>query len=106
MSVILILIAVVAVITIVVRPFRVAPEDDADEAGELEAEKLAKYRELRELELDYRTGKLTEADYQQTRAQLRRQAAELLDRSSPAPEHATHPNGSHATAPGAGEHLP
>ncbi len=48
--------------------------------SELEAAREAKYRELRELELDYATGKLSEADYRASDGILRTEALEILDR--------------------------
>jgi len=47
---------------------------------QLEAAREAKYRELRDLELDFRTGKLSRADYEATDAQLRAEAIAILDR--------------------------
>jgi hypothetical protein len=44
----------------------------------LEAAKDAKLREIRESELDYRTGKLSEEDWHTTDGQLRAEAADLL----------------------------
>ena len=58
------------------RPAR-APEA-ADEIGELEAAKEAKYREIRDAELDFRTGKLSEPDYHVLDAELRGEAVEIL----------------------------
>ena len=46
----------------------------------LEAAKEAKYAEIREAELDYRTGKLSEADWRTLDRTLRGEAIELLDR--------------------------
>ena len=48
--------------------------------ADLEAAREAKYRELRDLELDYRTGKLSDADYHATDAVLRSEALSILDR--------------------------
>ncbi len=48
--------------------------------ADLEAAREAKYRELRDLELDYRTGKLSEEDFLATDATLRSEALEILDR--------------------------
>ena len=45
----------------------------------LEAAREAKYREIRDAELDYRTGKLSRADYEAIDAQLRAEALEILD---------------------------
>ena len=47
--------------------------------AQLEAAREAKYRELRDLELDYRTGKLSDEDYLLTDATLRVEALEILD---------------------------
>ncbi len=46
----------------------------------LQAAREAKYRELRELELDYGTGKLSPEDYEATGAALRAEALAILDR--------------------------
>jgi hypothetical protein len=48
--------------------------------AELEAAREAKYREIRDAELDYRTGKLSDADYAAIDAQLRAEAVAILDR--------------------------
>jgi cytochrome c-type biogenesis protein CcmF len=52
----------------------------AADLAALEAAREVKYRELRELELDYGTGKLSREDYEATGAALRVEALELLDR--------------------------
>jgi F0F1-type ATP synthase membrane subunit b/b' len=51
------------------------------EAGrdELEAAREAKYREIRDAEMDFRTGKLSEADYQTLDGELRAEALVILD---------------------------
>jgi hypothetical protein len=69
------------VLLVVLRPLlfaRAAMPSDADQRAALEAAKEVKYREIREAELDYRTGKLSEDDWRRTDAELRRQAIELL----------------------------
>jgi hypothetical protein len=48
--------------------------------SELEAAREAKYRELRDLELDYRTGKLSVEDYRASDGTLRVEALAILDR--------------------------
>ncbi len=50
------------------------------ERDELEAAREAKYREIRDCELDFRTGKLSPADYETVDAQLRGEALAILDR--------------------------
>jgi cytochrome c-type biogenesis protein CcmF len=48
--------------------------------GELEALKEAKYREIRDAELDHAAGKLSDEDFAILDAELRREAVEILDR--------------------------
>ncbi|HWX44834.1 MAG TPA: cytochrome c-type biogenesis CcmF C-terminal domain-containing protein, partial [Solirubrobacteraceae bacterium] len=50
------------------------------ELASLEVAREVKYRELRELELDYATGKLSREDYQATDGVLRAEALAILDR--------------------------
>jgi flagellar biosynthesis/type III secretory pathway M-ring protein FliF/YscJ len=54
-------------------------EDDAERA-ELEAARDAKYREIRETELDHRTGKLSDADWRAQDRALRAEAVDILRR--------------------------
>jgi len=55
----------------------VAPAPDAT-LPELEAAREAKYRELRDAELDHSTGKLSDADYEELDQALRGEAIEIL----------------------------
>ncbi|HYH60383.1 MAG TPA: hypothetical protein VD766_00810 [Solirubrobacterales bacterium] len=48
------------------------------ERAELEARKEAKYREIRDAELDREQGKLSKADWARADAELRREAIEIL----------------------------
>jgi cytochrome c-type biogenesis protein CcmF len=50
---------------------------------EADARKEAKYREIRDAELDHAAGKLSDADYAMVDAELRREAVEILDRTGP-----------------------
>jgi hypothetical protein len=45
----------------------------------LEAAREAKYREIRDAELDYRTGKLSREDFEAIDAELRAEAIEILN---------------------------
>jgi hypothetical protein len=57
--------------------------------AELEAARAAKYRELRDAELDHRTGKLSDPDYAEVDQELRAEAIEImreLDRARGAAE--------------------
>lgn len=50
-----------------------------DERAALEAAREAKYREIREADLDHRTGKLSDADYEAIDRSLRAEALKILD---------------------------
>jgi len=56
------------------------PEPVRADRAELEAAREAKYREIRDAELDFRTGKLSDPDYRAIDAQLRGEALAILDR--------------------------
>jgi len=88
---VLVLIVVAVVVLVVTAPLR-RPSRDEEEVGaaraELEAAKEAKYQEIRDAELDYRTGKLSEDDWRGLDRTLRAEAVDLLkrlDRLEPLP---------------------
>jgi hypothetical protein len=73
------LLALVALV--VTRPLRQGGEFERREEtrrAELQAAKEAKYREIRDAELDLRMGKLSEADWRATDRELRAEAIEIL----------------------------
>jgi hypothetical protein len=88
----LLTLALLAVVIVVISaPLRVAqrPPDtelaekrteSGENRAELEAAREAKYREIRDAELDYRTGKLSPEDFAATDGALRTEALEILDR--------------------------
>jgi hypothetical protein len=53
---------------------------ESAEREQLEAAKEAKYHEIRDAELDYQTGKLSESDWRALDRSLRAEAVELLKR--------------------------
>ena len=69
------------VVLVVAGPLR-RPESEAEpeeaRIQELEAAKEAKYREIRDAELDHRMGKLSEADWRTLDRELRAEAIEVL----------------------------
>lgn len=77
---VLVLVAVAFVITPLVRrrpgPTAAAPMDD--DAGELTARRRAVYREILDLELDHRVGKLDQGDYRELSEACLARAASLL----------------------------
>jgi hypothetical protein len=85
---VLIAIVIVALVALfVLAPFR-ASEDGGAEAvptddpvlADLEARKQAKYREIRDTEMDHAQGKLTDPDFRRQDAELRAEAIEILKR--------------------------
>jgi hypothetical protein len=78
----LVILVVLAVVVLVVSgPLRSPRTDEAAESAEraeLEASRDAKYREIRDAELDFRTGKLSEADWRAIDRSLRAEAVAIL----------------------------
>jgi flagellar biosynthesis/type III secretory pathway M-ring protein FliF/YscJ len=74
------------VVLIVAAPLRAnsarrAADPDEARRADLEAAKEDKYREIRDAEMDFRTGKLSEADWRALDRELRAEAVELLRRA-------------------------
>ena len=86
MEIVLALLIVAAVVWFVSVPLRRTKEqEDAatrkiedPRVAELEAAKEAKYREIRDAELDREQGKLSQADWSRQDAELRRDAVQIL----------------------------
>jgi len=81
MDYIVIFVVLAVVVLVVSAPLRRRRADEAVEnadRAELEAARDAKYREIRDAELDYRTGKLSEADWRVMDRSLRAEAVEIL----------------------------
>jgi hypothetical protein len=85
-EIVLALLIVAAVVWFVSVPLRRTKEQEAaatrkiedPRVAELEAAKEAKYREIRDAELDREQGKLTQADWSRQDAELRRDAIRIL----------------------------
>lgn len=75
-----VLAAVVAIVAAPLRGGRVerGRREAEDEIAELEARKEAKYREIRDAEMDLRTGKLSDEDHRLLDRQLRAEAVAIL----------------------------
>ena len=83
LAALLVFVVLVAAVALVVAPLRrgrterlIAAEEARRE--ELEAAKEAKYLEIRDAEMDFRTGKLSEADFRALDRQLRAEAVDIL----------------------------
>ena len=77
-----ILVVIGALVFVLSGPLRGGEEEvrdeNADRLEELEARKEAKYREIRDAEMDFKTGKLSESDHRALDRQLRAEAMEVL----------------------------
>jgi hypothetical protein len=86
MDLLIVFLVVLAVVAVIGAPLRgrargIDPEAAARaELADLEAAREAKYREIRDAELDQRTGKLSEADHRVLDGELRAEAIALLKR--------------------------
>ena len=78
--VLIVLAVVVLVVTSPLRPGHAAAAEEAlaAERDELEAERDAKYGEIRDAEMDHRTGKLSDEDFRALDRQLRGEAVAIL----------------------------
>jgi uncharacterized membrane protein len=76
-----IIVLALVVAFVVLGPLRRGAEIDRrgdDRRAALEAAKEAKYREIKDAELDHKMGKLSDEDYAAIDAELRSQAVEIL----------------------------
>jgi hypothetical protein len=86
LAAVLTLVLLAAVVLVVTGPLRARVRAERErerlhgERADLEAAREAKYREIRDCELDYRTGKLSDEDFAAIDGQLRREALAILDR--------------------------
>lgn len=80
---ILMLVLLGIVLSIVLAPLNALPRVRRARSGEradLQAQREAKYQEIRDAELDFQTGKLSAQDHEAVDSALRREALEILDR--------------------------
>jgi rRNA maturation endonuclease Nob1 len=70
-------VAIIAFI-LVVRPKDLPPPEPADPFAHLDERKAAIYENLRDLQFEYRVGKLSETDYQKTKHDLQSELAAVL----------------------------
>jgi hypothetical protein len=83
MEIVLVIVVLVIAVAVIVAPLlrgRRSEVAGGGERAELEAAREAKYREIRDAELDYRTGKLSREDWRALDATLRAEAIDLLRR--------------------------
>jgi hypothetical protein len=81
MDVLLVFVIVGLVVLFVSSPLRRVAQADGSPGAQLrdlEAAREAKYREIRDAELDHRTGKLSDDDFQAVDSTLRAEAVRIL----------------------------
>ena len=83
MSYVIVLVVLAVAIYVISAPFREVrasreTEGTQNRIAELEAAREAKYREIRDAELDLRTGKLSDEDYTAVDRSLRAEAIEIM----------------------------
>jgi hypothetical protein len=81
--VVLTLALLAVVVFLISAPLRAAhrpPDSQSPEHDQLEVAREAKYREIRDAELDFRTGKISREDYEDVDGALRAEALEILNR--------------------------
>ena len=83
MELLLVVVVLALIVLLVSAPLRRRGTLEAEESAEhaeLEAARQAKYREIRDAELDHRTGKLSDADWRAQDRALRAEAVDILRR--------------------------
>ena len=86
MDFVIVLVVLLVVVFVITAPLRRESGPDTEPGAptpaeglpELEAEREAKYREIRDADLDHRTGKLSDADYEELDRTLRAEAVEIM----------------------------
>jgi hypothetical protein len=102
----IVIVVLTVVVLLVSAPLRGGASARAEERAELrradlEAAREAKYHEIRDAELDYRTGKMSQSDWRRLDRELRAEAIDilkLLDELPPAPTEPPRPAEAEAPA--------
>ena len=75
---VVLLLTVTLLYTLFVRAKDIPPPDPVSPTQHLDERKAAIYENLRDLQFEYRVGKLSDADYQQTKLALQKELAVVL----------------------------
>src|SRR5438105_2068305 len=74
----ILVVAITVYFTLAVRPQDLPAVEPPSPTRHLEERKAAIYENLRDLQFEYRVGKLSDADYQQTKTDLQKELASVL----------------------------
>src|ERR1700729_3915124 len=77
-SVVVLVVGVTVLFTLFVREKDIPPPEPVSPVKHLEDRKAAIYENLRDLQFEYRVGKLSDADYQQTKWNLQKELAAVI----------------------------
>src|SRR5450631_3402293 len=77
-SVVIVVVAVTVLFTLFVREKDIPPPEPVSPTRHLEERKAAIYENLRDLQFEYRVGKLSDADYQQSKVGLQKELAGVI----------------------------
>ena len=75
---VVLLVLVTVIFTFFVRTSDLPPAESVSPTAHLEERRSAIYENLRDLQFEYRVGKLSEADYQQTKLSLQKELAGVM----------------------------
>jgi hypothetical protein len=75
---VVVVVAVSTLLTLFVRAKDIPPPDPVSPTQHLDERKAAIYENLRDLQFEYRVGKLSDGDYQQTKLKLQQELAIVL----------------------------
>src|SRR5258706_3511294 len=76
---VVLVVGVTAAFTLLIRTKDVPPPEPVSPTAHLEERKAAIYENLRDLQFEYRVGKLSDEDYQQTKTGLQKELAGVLE---------------------------
>jgi hypothetical protein len=100
LAVVVLVIAVTVFFTFTIRPQDLPPPDPVSPIQHLEDRKAQIYENLRDLQFEYRVGKLSDDDYQQTKLGLQKELAGVLGEIEKAgPARASQPPAAPVQAP-------
>jgi len=77
-AVVVLVVALTTLFTLFVRPKDIPAPEPVSPARHLEDRKAVIYENLRDLQFEYRVGKLSDADYQQTKLMLQKELAGVM----------------------------
>src|SRR6202140_4615832 len=99
---VVVLLAATLLYTLFVRAKDIPPPDPVSPTQHLDERKAAIYENLRDLQFEYRVGKLSDADYQQTKLNLQKELAAVIGEieKTPAQAAATAPKPAPKAKPG------